>query len=207
MHLRRPSFAMILAMIASLASTHVAQAEGLRAEIHGGFDRLSNERFFSPSDSTFRPIEGGVYGFGIGYDQPLGKQVFVGLEGNADFSTGLRCQVNPLVAFVAPGIFESCLRPGRDLSANARLGVKLGSGRTRLYALAGYSNMRLTSSFQLNRGPRTGLNSQNRDGIRVGAGIEHGFDERFYAKIEYRYADYGNRINRNQALAGVGIRF
>jgi outer membrane immunogenic protein len=207
MHLRHPRLAMILAVIASVTCTGVAQAEGLRAEIHGGFDRLSNERFFSPSDSTFRPVEGGVYGFGIGYDQPLGKQVFVGLEGNADFSTGSRCQVNPLVAFVAPGIFESCLRPGRDLSANARFGVNLGSRRTRLYALAGYSNVRLISSFQMNRGPRTELNSQNRDGIRVGAGLEHGFDDRFYAKIEYRYSDYGNRINRNQALAGVGIRF
>jgi outer membrane immunogenic protein len=203
MHLRRLS----LSVIISLAGTGVAQAEGLRAEIHGGYDRVSNKPFFSPSDSTFRPVEGGVYGFGLGYDQPLGKQVFLGLEGNADFSTGSRCQVNPLVAFVAPGIFESCLRAGRDLSANARLGVNLGSGRTRLYALAGYSNVRLTSSFQMNRGPRTGLNSQTRDGIRVGVGVEHGFDERFYGKIEYRYSDYGNRINRNQALAGVGIRF
>ncbi len=203
MHLHRLS----LAVIVSVAGAGVAQAEGPRAEIHGGFDRLSNKRFFSPSDSTFRPVEGGVYGFGIGYDQPLGKKVFVGLEGNADFSTGIRCQVNPLVAFVAPGIFESCLRPGRDLSANARLGVKLGSARTRLYALAGYSNLRLTSSFQMNRGPRTGLNSQNRDGFRVGAGIEHSIDKRFYGKIEYRYSDYGNRVNRNQALAGVGIRF
>jgi outer membrane immunogenic protein len=196
-----------LALALSLATAGTAQAEGIRAEIHGGYDRLSHKGFFSPSDSTFRPVEGAVYGVGLGYDVALGTTIFAGIEGNVDFSTGSRCQVNPLVAFAAPGIFESCLRPGRDLSANARLGIKLGNAKTRVYALAGYTNLRLESSSRFNRGAATGIVSENRDGVRVGAGIEYGFDERFYGKAEYRYSDYGRRINRSQGLVGVGIRF
>jgi hypothetical protein len=89
--------------------TQPTYAEGFRVEGHGGYDRLANSHYFSPSDSTFKPINGAVYGGAIGYDLPLNDRIFAGIEGNADFSSGRRCQVNPLVAFVAPGIFESCV--------------------------------------------------------------------------------------------------
>ncbi len=196
-----------LAAILSIGMSGTAYAQGARAEIHGGFDHVSHRSFFSPSDATFGPVEGGVYGVGVGYDAKIQGRVFAGIEGNIDFSTARRCQVNPLVAFVAPGIFESCLSPERDLSANARLGVALGAGRTRIYGLVGYTNLGLTSSFQINRGPATSLRSENRDGVRVGAGLEHNLTDRFYGKIEYRFSDYGSGINRNQAIVGVGIRF
>lgn len=196
-----------IAMAVAATVSTAAGAEGFRAEIHGGYDRLSHKSFFSPSDNTFRPVEGAVYGLGLGYHVPIGKRVFAGIEGNVDFSTGTHCQVNPLVAFVAPGIFESCLKPGRDLSANARVGTTLVNGRTRLYALAGYSNLRLESYTQINRAAPTARFANTRDGIRLGAGIEHGFDDRFYGKVELRYSDYGRSITRNQALVGVGVRF
>jgi opacity protein-like surface antigen len=201
MRMRQICFAAVL----SVAVSGTAHAEGVRAEIHGGYDRLSYKNFFSPSDSTFGPVESGVFGFGIGYDTAISDRLFAGIEGNVDFRTGSRCQVNPLI--LAPGIFESCLRPGRDLSANARLGVNLGSGRTRLYALAGYSNLRLKSYGRINRAPPITIQSENRDGIRIGAGLEHSFDDRLYGKVEYRYSDYGSKINSNQGLVGVGIRF
>lgn len=196
-----------LAVAISAVVSSAAHAEGLRAEIHGGYQRLSNKTFFSPSDTTFRPVEGGTYGLGIGYDLPIGDKAFAGLEANADFSTGSRCQVNPLVAFVAPGIFESCLKPRRDLSAIARVGVQLGSGGTRAYVLGGYSNLRLESYSQINRSAPTGLTARNRDGFRIGAGLEQSFGDRVYGKLEYRYSNYGQSINRSQGLVGIGIRF
>lgn len=184
-----------------------AYASGARAELHGGYDVVSHRSFFSPSDSTFGLIRGGVYGFGAGYDADIHGPIFVGLEGNADFSTGSRCQVNPLVAFVAPGIYESCLSPKRDLSANARMGVALGQGQTRIYGLVGYTNLALTSSARMNRVPTMFKSTDNRDGLRVGAGLEHNLTDRFYGKIEYRFSDYGSSISRNQAVIGAGFRF
>lgn len=194
-----------LGAILGFGMSGTAYAQGARAELHGGFDHVSHRSFFSPSDSTFGPVEGGVFGLGLGYDAKIHGRIFAGIEGNIDFATGSRCQVNPLI--LAPGIFESCLSPERDLSANARLGVNLGTGRTRIYGLVGYTNLELNSSFQINRGPATSLRSDNRDGVRVGAGLEYDLSDRFYGKIEYRFSDYGSDINRNQAIVGIGIRF
>lgn len=189
----------------SAFSASAAQAEGGRVEIHGGYDRLDYDSFFSPSDFTYKPTEGAVLGASLGYDIPISGPVFAGIEASADFSTGSRCQVNPLV--LAPGIFESCLSLKRDLGANARIGVNLANDRTRLYALAGYSNLLLETSFQINRQPPTSLRSETRDGLRLGAGIEHNLGKRFYGKIEYRYTDYGDGIVRSQGLVGAGLRF
>jgi outer membrane immunogenic protein len=194
-----------VSFVVPLIAVSAVQAEGPRLEIHGGYDRLAYKNFFSPSDTTFKPINGSMYGVGLGYDFQVGEQLFVGAEGNADFSSKSRCQVNPLI--LAPGIFESCVNPKRDLSANARLGIKLGNERTALYALAGYSNLKLGTSFQINRSGKTPTGSETRDGVRLGAGIEQDFSDRFYGKIEYRYTSYGSRLNRNQGIVGIGIRF
>jgi outer membrane immunogenic protein len=193
----------ILFLLAAASAT-AAEADGGRVEVHGGYDRVVYERFFAPSDATFRALESGVIGVGLGYDLAIGSAAFAGIEGNADFATGSRCQVNPLI--LAPGIFESCMKPKRDLSANARIGVNLGE-QTRIYALAGYSNLRVSKSSRVNRGPRQTYASENLDGIRVGAGLEHDFGARFYGKVEARYTDYSNDASRTQGLVGVGLRF
>lgn len=195
----------ILGIGLSIVIPGTVAAQGARAEIHGGFDRLAHSSFFSPSDSTFEPVEGGVYGFGIGYDVKIYSRVFAGVEANVDYSRGSHCQVNPLI--LAPGIFESCLSPERDLSAHVRLGTNLGTGQTRLYGLIGYTNLDLVGLARMNRGPAMALRTDNRDGVRIGAGMEHNLTDRFYGKIEYRYSDYGSDINRNQAIVGVGIQF
>lgn len=186
-----------------LGGAGTAHAQGARVELRGGYEQLNNRSFFSPSDFTFRPIKAAVFGLGVGYDVPLSETLFAGIEATAEFSTGSRCQVNPLI--LAPGIFESCLDPGRDLGANARLGAKLG--KTRIYGLMGYSNARFVDYFQINRGPSTSLASNNRDGVRLGFGIEQDLSSLIYGKVEYRYADYGSNINRNQGMVAVGLRF
>jgi outer membrane immunogenic protein len=193
------------AIVLPLVSASAAHADGGRAEIHGGYEQLDYDSFFNPADSSFRPIKGAIYGIGIGYDVPLGDKAFAGIEGNADFSSESRCQVNPLI--LAPGIFENCLEPGRDLSANVRIGVKLGSGNIRVYGLAGYSNLRLERSSRGNGVPITGTTAQKRDSVRAGIGLEQNFGGRFYGKAEYRYSDYGSNIRRNQGLIGIGLRF
>jgi outer membrane immunogenic protein len=189
----------------ALAAASAARADGGRAEVHGGYDRLAYDSFFSPSDNTFRPLEAAVIGIGLGYDMPIGGSAFAGIEANADFSTKSRCQVNPLI--LAPGIFESCLSPKRDLSANVRLGVNLGGESTRIYALAGYSNLKLKTTARQNGGPRTPVSTETEDGLRLGAGLEHDFGEQFYGKIEYRRSDYGGNVSRDQALVGFGLHF
>jgi outer membrane immunogenic protein len=190
-----------LICLAILASSGVAQADsGAYVEAHGGYDNLQNDDYFNlPTlGFRFRPTNGAVYGVAAGYDAPIGGRMFAGVQATFDESSGRRCQVNPII--LAPGIYESCLRVDRDIGANVRIGTSLGNKRQlRLYALAGYSNARLTSSFQINRTNESGFSSRNVSGLRL--------SDHVFGKLEYRYSNYANGVSRNQALAGFGIRF
>ena len=88
-----------------------------------------------------------------------------------------------------------------------------------LYAKAGYSNGRVSARYD-NFGDVFGEieNSESRTGYHLGAGAELDLG-RLYAKAEYvhtRYSDFElgalgatatGSVNRNQVLAGVGLRF
>lgn len=129
----------------------------------------------------------GAYGYGetglsyggvVGYDLQR-NNIVVGAEAELTGST----------------IDDSGISAGRDIYAGARVGYAAGS--TLFYAKGGYTNAR--ASFA-----GTG---ENFDGYRVGGGVEHNFG-RFYGKVEYRYSRYDDAgLNRDQVLAGVGIRF
>lgn len=197
-----------LLCFAILTCSGDAQANGGGyIEAHGGYDSLQNDDYFSLPNFgfRFRPTNGAVYGVAAGYDAPIGGRMFAGVQATIDESTGRRCQVNPLV--LAPGIFESCLRTDRDIGANVRVGTSLHGDRGRLYALAGYSNARLTSSFQINRSGESGFASRNVDGFRLGIGANYALSARVFAKLEYRYSNYVDGLSRNQTLAGVGVRY
>lgn len=83
---------------------------------------------------------------------------------------------------------------GRDLSIVGRVGGKVGEN-VLAYALAGYSNLGVEG---------TGIEL---DGVRVGAGVEAAFAERFYGTVEYRYSNYELDADGHQMLVGLGIRF
>jgi outer membrane immunogenic protein len=198
--------AVSIILLSMVAMPGIARAENAaHIEVYGGYDSLQNDGLFNYPVTRFRPVRGAVYGIGAGYDLAIGGRGFAGLQATFDGSTGKRCQVNP--AILAPGIFETCIRADHDIGANVRVGVALAEKRLRLYGLAGYSNARLTTSFQINRAGESGFASRNLDGLRLGLGAEYDIVGRAYGKLEYRYTNYRDGFSRNQALAGVGIRF
>ena len=184
------------ALVSTIALAGPAMAQdrapftGPRAEAVVGFDRVQ-------ADGGHQ--DGVSYGGQIGYDFQAGGLV-AGIEGEATGSTTDACDGPGSVA--SPNL---CVKAGRDLYAGGRIGAALG-GNTLLYAKAGYTNarVRLTSSDGTNT---TTLGGANLDGVRVGAGIEHKFGEKFYGKAEYRYSNYEQGISRHGVLAGVGVRF
>jgi outer membrane immunogenic protein len=198
-----------LVCLAILASSGVSRADsGAYVEAHGGYDNLQNDDYFNlPTIGfRFRPTNGAVYGVAAGYDAPISGRIFAGVQATLDESSGRTCQVNPLI--LAPGIFESCLRLDRDIGANVRIGTSVGSKRQLLvYALAGYSNTRLTSSFQINRTNESGFSSRNVSGVRLGVGANYALTHLVFGKLEYRHSNFADGVSRNQALAGFGVRF
>ncbi|MBL7598920.1 porin family protein, partial [Escherichia coli] len=89
---------------------------------------------------------------------------------------------------------------GRDLYVGARVGFTVG-GNALIYAKGGYTNGRITGETGNVRV------SDNLDGFRLGAGVEHAFGQRLYGKVEYRYSNYSQDVERHQVLAGLGVRF
>jgi outer membrane immunogenic protein len=180
----------LFATMTSLAAISPAAAEGFRAEIHAGYDNVGGN---GDRDS------GVAYGIGLGYDHKLSDKLLAGIEFNLDDSSQKECATTGTGAATT----RSCVRAGRDISVNARLGYKV-SERGTLYALAGYTNARFVAR---STGATVARAGANLDGFRIGAGYEHDLSERVYAKAEYRYSNYEGGLDRHQVLTGVGLRF
>ena len=185
-----------LASVAVLAAAAApASAEGFRAEVHGGWDHVrADGTGNNDSDS------GIAYGTGAGYDFAISPKAELGLDLSADLSTMEECEAG----VVLPGD-RACLDAGRDLAAAVRLGYKV-SPRGTVYALAGYTNARFRFDYTNPAGVTT-RDGRNLDGFRLGAGYQHGFGDKAYGKVEYRYSNYENDVTRHQVLLGVGVNF
>jgi outer membrane immunogenic protein len=187
-----------LASVAVLAAAATpASAEGFRAEIHGGWDHVRADNGGINNDDSDSGI---VYGIGAGYDFAIAPKVELGLDLSADLSTMEECETS----VVLPGD-RACLDAGRDLAAAVRLGYKV-SPRGTIYALAGYTNARFRFDYTTPAGVTT-RDGRNLDGFRLGAGYQHGFGEKAYGKVEYRYSNYEADVTRHQVLLGVGLNF
>ncbi len=179
--------AYIVAITSILAMTAVASpasAQGFRAEIHGGWDRVQGDD---------QEDDGIVYGIGLGYDASIGENAFAGIDLSFDESSQKECERSAIVTND-----EACLSAGRDLAAAVRAGVNVGE-RGKVYALAGYTNARFRFSYTTPAGVTT-RDSENLDGFRLGAGYQHGFGGNTYGKVEYRYSNYEADVSRHQVL-------
>lgn len=183
---------LMMGLVAAASATGTAHAEGGWVEIHGGLDSLDRR-----GDSSTEDVFAGV---GVGYDFPVNDKTFIGVEANLDESAA------KMTPRLQPALGTLTVKANRDINVNVRVGTRVGEGgKTRVYALAGYANLRVKAKFSAPGGAISG--SGNADGYRVGIGAERDVGKRAYAKIEYRYSNYEGGFTRNQALLGVGYRF
>jgi len=169
--------ALALTAAATPAFAQDGSFQGPRAEITGSWDDVKSD---GESASGF------AYGGAIGYDLQRGSAVF-GVEGEVTGSTAKETEAGVTV------------KAGRDLYAGVRAGYVVVPN-TLLYVKGGYTNARVigeTANIRV---------SDNLDGFRLGAGVERNFG-RFYGKVEYRYSNYSQDVERHQVLAGLGVRF
>jgi outer membrane immunogenic protein len=188
---------------------------GARAGIILGYDKLQPGRGPNSSISSDRKASGLLYGGDLGYDVALNR-----------FRLGAEAEVTGSTADVsnaptsAAALGYGRVKQGRDLYLGARLGYVVAP-TTLVYAKGGYTNGRL--DLTANNGTVTTGNHYNLDGYRVGAGVEQQIGRHTYAKLEYRYSNYGDArleyasggntnnfsvdTDRHQIVAGVGVRF
>ncbi|TRW18104.1 outer membrane protein [Glacieibacterium frigidum] len=189
------AFAALLAPLAAVPAAAQTAATpndptftGPRIEAHVGYDRLG-------TNDTTGAVEGVTYGIGAGYDYAVGGAL-LGVEVNADLSN--------TDEVAGSGVNRIAIKAKRDLDASVRVGAIVGS-RALLYAKVGYANSRFRVSATDALGTISA--SDNLEGVRAGLGVEYALSGNSFAKAEYRYTNYEQGVDRNQALVGVGFRF
>lgn len=159
---------------------------------HAGVDQGGSEGF----DET-----GFLYGGAVTYDLGAGKLRY-GVEAEVTGSTRKGCMSNLVVTGD-----NGCFKSGRDFYAGGRLGF-VASENVMLYGKAGYTNTRMTATYDDPATPANNVNySDNYGGYRLGAGVEYNAGK-FLVRTEYRFSDYdGLAGSRHQGTVGVGVRF
>lgn len=216
-------YALMAALIGTSAFAAPAMAQdanptftGPRVGVIAGYDALrpgSTED--TDIDGVDQTSDGFLYGVDAGYDVAINPSVVVGIEGELSDSTA---NTDPYDGNAQFGYGD--VSAGRDLYVGARAGFLAGPS-TLVYAKGGYTNARLDLTTQ--SGERYNDEHFNLDGYRLGAGVEQAIGTNTYAKIEYRYSNYGDArlefdngtnsnnfsvdTDRHQVAVGVGMRF
>ncbi|MGO4169932.1 outer membrane protein [Novosphingobium sp. YAF33] len=190
-----------------IAAPALAQEEntatGIKAGVIVGYDS-TNLSYYDLDESK----GGFLYGATLGYDYDAGP-VVVGIESEITGATTKQSYDNLVLADD-----RWKLSAGRDLYVGARLGVNV-TPTVLLYAKGGYTNARADLTIRYDGEKYS--EHDNLDGFRVGAGAEVAVTPATFARIEYRYSDYGNYqyedvesaigLSRHQVALTSGFRF
>ena len=216
-----------LALLAAtgLATPALAQSDaaagdptftGPRIGVLAGYDSIrAGSGEDTDLDGDNQSVDGFLYGVDIGYDLAIGGAV-VGVEAEINDSTG-KVETNRN----DPNFFGfGRVSKDRDIYVGARAGI-LASPETLVYVKGGYTNARLNVLAAYNNAETEA--NYKLDGWRLGAGVERAITGNTYAKLEYRYSNYGDAefeypngattssfdidTDRHQIVAGVGVRF
>lgn len=204
--MRKVSFAAVAAMT-FISAPAVAQEAvgGPHLGVIGGIDSvgLSVDTLGSGSD------EGIMYGVVAGFDAPIAGSFLLGIEAELAQSEAGE-GVNDVLA-VGDRVE---LNAGRDMFVGARLSGTL-SGNARVFVKAGYTNAKVTGSYD--DGVTVESESDTLDGYRIGGGFEFPLTDMLSVRTEYRYSDYGQftyqgvatgiSADRHQGVVGIIASF
>jgi outer membrane immunogenic protein len=171
-------------------------------------DSAFPEDNFSADEST----NGVVFGVAGGYDVRMLDGWYVGIEGSFDFADNQRCEE-------IFGSDAACFDVGNNYAVGGRVGTRLASNAM-LYVGAAFVSGEAEISYEDQIDPSNNFTlSDRREGYRLSTGIERRLTGMMFAKVEYRYSDYGDydladgteRISlgfdRHHIVGGVGFRF
>ncbi|KWV91043.1 outer membrane protein [Erythrobacter sp. YT30] len=207
-------------------SVSAQDLSGLRIEGRLGWDQVGVEQRIPDPDEEDDFLKGSgdddgvAFGGEIGYDAMIGDSLLIGAYAGVDFSDNEIC--NELIEDDL-----ACTDLDRTFSFGLRAGVPIG-GTSLIYAKGGYSIGSVDAAYDPdvtdNGDDDPGEIAEFSDawgGFHAGAGIELGFTDSFYGKVEYVYTDFGTDsyeidedigpldigVDRHQVMVGVGLRF
>ncbi|AGB45596.1 opacity protein [Mesorhizobium australicum WSM2073] len=163
---------------------------GLYAGVHFGYVAGKSNLFIGGAgiggtdvNAAFDP-DGFIGGIHIGVNQELANRFVLGAE--ADLAYG---NVDAVGTFAGAG---ALLSSELKWSGSARLRAGYAFDRTLPYISAGVAAAKYEMSV-VSSGPlgTVTIHDETHLGWTVGAGVEHAFTDKWIARVEYRYSDFG----------------
>jgi outer membrane immunogenic protein len=165
---------------------------------------------------TSNTSNGAIFGGHLGFNYEFSPSIVAGLEGDVEGSSGHN------YTFAYGSGFGPYSRETFDnMRASIRGRLGYANGHLLLYTTAGaaFANFSTTHNFVF--GGNTDTSNYTPVGWTIGAGVEYAFMGNLSARLEYRYADYGNstiysaapgvtygeRATEQSVRAGISYRF
>jgi outer membrane immunogenic protein len=163
---------------------------GLYAGVHVGYAAGSSDFFIAsggnPGLTSSNDPDGFIGGIHIGFNQEMANRFVLGAEADIAYN-----DVHGLTIYPGGG---GLLKSEIKWSGSARLRAGYAFDRTLPYITAGVA----AAKYELTgiTGTPAGnilFHDETHIGWTVGAGIEHAFTDKWIARAEYRYSDFGSQ--------------
>lgn len=160
---------------------------GLYAGGHFGYAAGSSDLFIDTGGPLFDLIiepSGLIGGVQLGFNQQMDSGLVIGAE--ADLSYNGVAGMAPIAAVSA------LIETDMEWSGSARVRAGYAFGQTLAYVTGGVAAANYTVDFYSVPTANTAtIHNQTHLGWTAGTGVEHAFTDRWTARVEYRYSDFG----------------
>ena len=133
-----------------------------------------------------------LFGGLAGYSKTITNKYLIGVEADFDYRNASK-KSNELQNGTASNNYTADNKINSSATLRAKLGYIFNANKTLAYITGGYAGADIKSTYHTVDSNETSSNTQWHNGWTLGLGAEHYLSDKFSAKAEYRYADFGKK--------------
>ncbi|RWM95059.1 MAG: porin family protein [Mesorhizobium sp.] len=169
---------------------------GLYAGVHVGYAAGDSDFFIAsgglgggPDVQSAIDPDGFIGGIHVGFNQEMASRFVLGAEADIAYN-----DVDGLTGPTDGGGVTTLVKSDVEWSGSVRLRAGYAFDRTLPYITAGVAAAKYRVKLVSTSGSaELPLHDETHIGWTVGAGVEHAFTDKWLARVEYRYSDFGSQ--------------